>query len=83
MIGLFENPITEGAAMADGTRTLEPLIFTVQEVAELLGLSRTLAYAAIESGEIPSVRIGRRIVVPRAAINRMLAAQMKPAASAA
>jgi excisionase family DNA binding protein len=52
---------------------LECLTFTVDEAAALLGLSRNLAYAAVASGEIPSVKIGRRILVPRTALERLLA----------
>ncbi len=49
------------------------LTLTVTEAAELLGLSRNAAYAAIERREIPALRFGRRLVVPRAAIERLLA----------
>jgi excisionase family DNA binding protein len=52
---------------------LECLTFTVDEAAALLGLSRNLAYAGVASGEIPSVKIGRRILVPRLALERLLA----------
>jgi excisionase family DNA binding protein len=38
---------------------------TVAEAARMLGLSVASAYRAIESGEIPSIRIGGRILVPR------------------
>lgn len=48
----------------------EPTI-TVERVAAILSLGRRTAYAAIERGEIPSIRVGRRIVVPTA---RFLAA---------
>ena len=48
------------------------LVFTAEEVRELLGLSRGLVYEAIKRGDIPSVRIGRRILVPRAALQRLL-----------
>ncbi|MCE3277387.1 MAG: Helix-turn-helix domain [Propionibacteriaceae bacterium] len=44
----------------------------VDDVAKALGLSRGAAYNAIQTGEIPSIRIGRRIVVPTAAVRRML-----------
>jgi len=46
--------------------------FTVDEVAERLGIGRNAAYDAIRRGELPALRIGRRIVVPRAALDRML-----------
>lgn len=37
---------------------------TVEQAAGLLGLGRTAAYEAARRGEIPTRRIGRRIVVP-------------------
>ncbi len=37
---------------------------TVDEVAQLLGMGRTAAYEAARRGEIPSRRLGRRVVVP-------------------
>ena len=45
---------------------------TVDETAELLGISRGLAFQAIHRGEIPAVRIGRRILVPVARLRAML-----------
>jgi excisionase family DNA binding protein len=50
----------------------ERLTLTVPEVAALLGLSRNGTYAAIAAGEIPSIRIGRRLLVSKAALGRML-----------
>ncbi|MGO9583580.1 MAG: helix-turn-helix domain-containing protein [Acidimicrobiales bacterium] len=48
------------------------LVFTVEEAASLLGISRSFAYEAIQRGEIPSMRIGKRILVPKAALERHL-----------
>jgi len=48
------------------------LVFTVEEAAQLLGISRSFAYEAVQKGEIPSMRIGRRILVPKAALDRLL-----------
>lgn len=45
---------------------------TVEEAGRLLGLSRTAAYQAVWSGQIPSIRIGRRLLVPVAKLNEML-----------
>ncbi len=45
---------------------------TVEEAAELLGISRPSAYAAAKSGELPTIRYGRRILVPTAALRRQL-----------
>jgi excisionase family DNA binding protein len=43
----------------------DPLVLTVEEAAELLRVSRSAAYAAIQRGELPAVHIGRTIRVPR------------------
>jgi excisionase family DNA binding protein len=48
------------------------LTLTVEETAEMLGISRALAYEAVRRGEIPHIRIGRRILVPTIAIARVL-----------
>ena len=50
----------------------ERLTLTVKETQIILGLSRSLVYQAIETGEIPSVRIGKRILIPKAALYRLL-----------
>lgn len=42
-----------------------PLTLTVPEVGEVLGLSRAKAYDLARSEGFPSMRIGRRILVPR------------------
>ena len=50
----------------------EPTV-TVERAGRVLGISRGAAYAAAESGDLPVIRIGaRRIVVPTAALLRML-----------
>lgn len=43
------------------------------DTGQALGLSRASAYDAAARGEIPTIRIGRRILVPTAALRRMLA----------
>jgi len=40
------------------------LTLSVEEVASLLGLGRTAAYEAVRRSEIPSRRLGRRVIVP-------------------
>lgn len=51
----------------------EPLVWTVEETAGLLGISRGSAYEQVRLGNIPSIRLGGRIVVPRAALDKLLA----------
>jgi len=45
---------------------------SVEEAAEMLGISKNQAYKAVREGEIPVIRLGKRLVVPLAAFNRML-----------
>jgi excisionase family DNA binding protein len=48
------------------------LTLTVPEAARVLGISRSMAYEAVRRGEIPVLRFGRRVIVPRAALMKML-----------
>jgi excisionase family DNA binding protein len=64
------------AGRSEATRTeggLERQTLTVEEAGQILGLGRCSAYEAVKVGDIPSLRIGRRLIVPRAALERMLA----------
>jgi excisionase family DNA binding protein len=51
---------------------VEPATLTVEEAAKYLRISRASAYEGVRAGDIPSVRIGRRIVVSRRALDRLL-----------
>jgi len=48
------------------------LTMTVEEASEALGISRSLAYELVRRGEIPSLRLGRRIVVPVRALEDLV-----------
>jgi len=64
---------TERASGVLGPKWFDHDVFTVEEAGEILGLSRPSAYEAVSRGDIPSIKIGRRKIVPRAALERMLA----------
>lgn len=49
-----------------------PLTCSVPTAAKLLGIGRATAYKAAADGSIPSIRIGRCIRVPSAALRRLL-----------
>jgi excisionase family DNA binding protein len=55
----------------------EKLTLTVKETAQLLGLSRNSAYQGVLTGEIPYIKVGKRILIPRLALERMLASAGK------
>jgi excisionase family DNA binding protein len=50
----------------------QPLTLTVEQTAKLLGIGRSTAYELIRTGDIPSLRLGRRIVVPACQVQAML-----------
>jgi excisionase family DNA binding protein len=51
---------------------LDDRVLTVPEAARLMRVSAGTYYAAAARGEVPAVRIGRRLVVPGAALARFL-----------
>lgn len=61
-----------GSGVGAAPPGVERLTLTVEEAAPMLGISRAFAYEAVNRGEIPSIRIGRRVLVPRAALDRLL-----------
>jgi excisionase family DNA binding protein len=51
---------------------MEKQTFSVPEAAEILGIDRNSGYAAAKKGELPTIRIGKRLLVPKAALARLL-----------
>ncbi len=51
---------------------VDRLTLSVSEAAAVLGISRTSAYECVRSGELRAIRLGRRLVVPRVAIEELL-----------
>jgi excisionase family DNA binding protein len=56
----------------EATMRPQRLTMTVEEASEALGISRSLAYELVRQGEIPSLRLGRRIVVPVRALENLV-----------
>jgi excisionase family DNA binding protein len=56
----------------------ERATLTVSEAARLLGISRNSAYQGIMTGEIPHIKIGRRILVPKVALMKLLERSNEP-----
>jgi len=60
------------------THKTERLTMTVEEAGKVLGISRATSYMLASTGKIPTIRLGeRRIVVPKAALMKMLEAAEK------
>ena len=55
--------------MSTSTR---PLTLTVTEAGNLLGVSRSTAYELVRSGDLESIRLRRRVVVPVTALAERL-----------
>ena len=68
--------------MSVTTEATAPATLTVEEAGELLNISRSLAYQGVKSGAIPSIRIGRRLLVPRVQLERLLAGEERSAPAA-
>ena len=50
----------------------EPLVYTVEEARHVLRLSRTSVCKLIYSGKLPHRKVGTRVLIPRAAVERFL-----------
>ena len=51
---------------------MEKQVYTVAEVAEIMGVSRNVAYKACHNNEIHSIRLGKRLVIPKVAFDRQM-----------
>ncbi len=52
-----------------------PPTISVEHAGQILGVSRRSAYRAAQQGELPTVRLGRRLLVPTARLLTMLGAE--------
>jgi excisionase family DNA binding protein len=62
---------------------MKPKVITVPEAGEQLGLSKSSAYEAAKRGDIPTIRIGRRLLVPCDAVDRLLSQAFEKAKTVA
>jgi len=54
------------------TLTGQKQVCSVEEAGRILGVGRSAAYEAARRGDLPTIRLGRRLVVPLRALERML-----------
>ena len=52
------------------------LVYTVPEAGRLLGLGRNAAYEAAKRGDIPTIRMGRLLRVPKGPLHRLVGAEV-------
>lgn len=55
----------------------KPQTFSVEEAGEILGISRSSAFQAAANGQLPVIRIGKRLLVPRSSLEAILGAPVK------
>ena len=46
--------------------------YTVEEAGKLLGIGRNQTYEAVHRGDLPYIRIGKRLLIPKAVLDRLL-----------
>lgn len=51
---------------------LKSATYRIDEAAKVLGISRNKCYEAAKSGQVPTVRIGKRLLVPKVALDKLL-----------
>ncbi len=61
----------------DIKETTESLVYDVPTAGKLLNLSRATAYSLCAQGIIPTIRFGKRLVVPRKVLEELLASASK------
>ena len=54
-----------------------PLMLNMKQLSDLLGISDASAYELVQKADFPSLRIGKRIVVPKEELRRWISARTK------
>jgi excisionase family DNA binding protein len=70
-----DRPPGRNAEAETLTPAANPRVWTVSEAAVLLGVSRAHAYELVARGQLRHVRLGRRVVVPKRAVDELLEAR--------
>jgi excisionase family DNA binding protein len=55
-----------------------PHVLSVEQAGMLLGISRRSAYRAANKGELPTLRMGRRLLVPTAQLMTLMGLKVDP-----
>lgn len=68
----YRHPWSRGVMPKSHPRQPQCKTFTVPEAADELGISAWCYYQAVKRGELPAIRVGHRLLVPRAHLDRLL-----------
>jgi excisionase family DNA binding protein len=76
---LSAKRVKSGPARVDSTPasegdSAERLTVSIEKAARVLGISRAAAYVYAKDGRLPVIRLGSRVLVPKAALDKLLAA---------
>ena len=61
-----------GSGLPRPDALIKRLCITVPEAAAMLGISRNFAYELVKQGKLPSVKFGKRLLIPRTGLEKML-----------
>lgn len=75
-IGTIREPAGTQDHLAYSDLVEKPLLLSVPDAARLLGVGKTFAWMLVNKGDLPSVRLGKRVLVPRAVVEQI--ARMEP-----
>jgi excisionase family DNA binding protein len=71
-----QKPRRRPTPVAKASNTTAAVTITVDEAAKRLRIGRNQAYNAVKKGELPVIRLGKRLLVPIAALDRMLSGEV-------
>ncbi len=63
-------------ATQNGVSSMDPLAYSIEAAAEQLGIGRTLMFDLVRRGNLPSVKLGKRRLIPAQSLRDWLAAQV-------
>ncbi len=66
------DEVTGTAPPVEHSDTRSEATLSVLAASKLLGISRGLAYQGVRDGSLPALRVGRRWLIPRAALDALL-----------
>jgi excisionase family DNA binding protein len=69
--GIFMSIGSTGLGKDEPRRVVKST-YTIDEVAALFGIGRNAAYSSAARGDFPTIRLGKTLRAPKAAIDRML-----------
>jgi len=68
---MFTEKTTGQAPPRSAKQEPQPLLLSVPQAARLLGVGTTLCWDMVHRGQLTSVRLGRRVLIPRAALEQL------------